>query len=46
MDESLGTRLQETKQRIITEIEHLVENELYHSHYKQKINMISEGRIF
>ena len=36
MDESLGTRLEETKQRIITEIEHLVENEFYNSHYKQK----------
>ena len=44
MDESLGTCLQETKQRIITEIEHLAENEFYHSHYKQKINMISDGR--
>ena len=46
MDESLGTRLEETKQRIITEIEHLVENGFCHSHYKQKINMISDGRSF
>ena len=46
MDESLGIHLEETKQRIIAKIEHLAENELYHSHYKQKINMISDGRSF
>ena len=40
MDESLRTPLEKTQQRIITETEHLAEDEFYHSHYKHITNTI------
>ena len=44
MDESLGITLAEAPQRLITETEHLAEDEFYHNHYKHITNTISDGR--